>query len=541
MSSSRLRWAASAVALGSAGLLALGAGAAYAGPSTPGTGNGGGTITPTTTIPAGGISTAVPINFKTSGGCLATDGSEDYYYATVNGPGFPTDDTYTADTQTGISHSSGVGFNVAARLSFADLASEAKYTFKGNEEYTVKVYCADTFSTPSKDYFTGNVLVSSDASKVSFEAQPAPATTTVLTATPPSPQTAGTAVTLNAAVSTTSSAVVNGSVQFFTGTTSLGTAPVSGGTAQLANVTTLPVGTDSLSAVYTSADGLTASSTGTLSYTVNKGPAAGTTTALGVDKTAADTATPVTFTATITPGAAPGTVQFANGGSNLGNPVAVSGGKAVLTTTFTSPGSESVTATYLPTDPTDYQTSTSSAVAVTVTAPQYAPDPQTVIANVAAGTLVISTPYTPSAPLNLGTLKLNSTATELTASAPFQNIQITDTRSGNGPWTASATATDFSDGSGDSINAENLGLTALTPTYTAGNAQQSVQTFANPAAEPAVATSDTGTLGLKGGPHKIASAAQGDGTVTLNGTMTLNAPTSTKSGQYTSTVTFTIG
>jgi hypothetical protein len=54
----------------------------------------------------------------------------------------------------------------------------------------------------------------------------------------------------------------------------------------------------------------------------------------------------VTLTATVTPASAGGTVQFKDGGANLGNPVAVSGGTAALTTTALSVASHSLTAVF---------------------------------------------------------------------------------------------------------------------------------------------------------------------------------------------------
>ena len=52
----------------------------------------------------------------------------------------------------------------------------------------------------------------------------------------------------------------------------------------------------------------------------------------------------------------------------------------------------------------------------------------------------------------------------------------------------------------------------------------------------------SGSDGLKGGPHAFASAPVGtsNGEVFVDGVLTLNAPTSTPSGEYTATLTFTI-
>jgi hypothetical protein len=131
---------------------------------------------------------------------------------------------------------------------------------------------------------------------------------------------------------------------------------------------------------------------------------------------------------------------------------------------------------------------------------------------------------------------------------PTQAIYVTDTRAGNLPWTASALAGALTDGGsnpGSTINGENVGLTSLTVVPVTGNAFDrsagNLSTFANPAADPAVAPSDPGAQGLGGAaPHQFAHAAQGAGAVGFTGTLTLNAPTSTEPGTFTGTVTFTI-
>ena len=54
----------------------------------------------------------------------------------------------------------------------------------------------------------------------------------------------------------------------------------------------------------------------------------------------------VTFTATVTGVAPTGTVQFADGATKLGSPIALNGGVATLATSALAPGSHSMTATY---------------------------------------------------------------------------------------------------------------------------------------------------------------------------------------------------
>ena len=63
----------------------------------------------------------------------------------------------------------------------------------------------------------------------------------------------------------------------------------------------------------------------------------------------------------------------------------------------------------MPTDPGEYNTSTSADVLFTATAPSYTPDNQTVTVGIPAGTLTITTPVYPTAPFQLGTAALNST------------------------------------------------------------------------------------------------------------------------------------
>jgi hypothetical protein len=77
--------------------------------------------------------------------------------------------------------------------------------------------------------------------------------------------------------------------------------------------------------------------------------------------------TPVTLIATITPATAVGTVQFKDGTTNLGNPVAVSNGTASRSTSTLAVGSHSLTAVFTPSDPTAFNPSMSPAVPLTVT------------------------------------------------------------------------------------------------------------------------------------------------------------------------------
>jgi hypothetical protein len=71
---------------------------------------------------------------------------------------------------------------------------------------------------------------------------------------------------------------------------------------------------------------------------------------------------PVTLTATLTPSTAVGTVQFKDGTTNLGSPVALSSGSAQLVTSALAAGTHSLTAVFSPTDPGAFAASASTAL-----------------------------------------------------------------------------------------------------------------------------------------------------------------------------------
>lgn len=107
----------------------------------------------------------------------------------------------------------------------------------------------------------------------------------------------------------------------------------------------------------------------TYAYAAPAAPASSTTLAVSPSGSASLGA-PVTLTATVTSSAAvAGTVQFKDGGVDLGSPVAVSGGSASLTTSALAAGAHSLTAAFVPTNPADVAPSTSAATSYSVVAP----------------------------------------------------------------------------------------------------------------------------------------------------------------------------
>ncbi|MDT4893935.1 MAG: hypothetical protein QOE97_2970 [Pseudonocardiales bacterium] len=213
------------------------------------------------------------------------------------------------------------------------------------------------------------------------------ATTTTVTPSPASPQVSGTNVTFTAAVSPAAA----GTVQFKDGANDLGTpVTVASGSASFPT-TSLSVGSHSITGVFTPSDtaAFSGSTSAAVPYTITPAPTQ-TSTALDISPTSPITVGTVsTLTATVTPAGAVGSVQFKDGATNIGSPVAVSGGTAITTNTF-AVNTHSVTAVFTPTDSNAFSTSTSGAVSYVVNAQPATPT---------ATTLDVS----PSSPQTYGT------------------------------------------------------------------------------------------------------------------------------------------
>lgn len=344
-------------------------------------------------------------------------------------------------------------------------------------------------------------------------------------------------------------AAATGTVQFKDGGNDVGSpVTVSGGTASTTEVMSTS-GPHSITAEFTPADGsgFGASTSNAVSIDVAH-VVSNTMVALAANPTSGPAFSPVTLTATPSPAIA-GTVKFFDAGQQIGTANTTGGPASITYSGFAEGDHNNITASFTPTNSADFNSSTSDPVDFNASAPTGpAPDEQTIDADVAPGSLSITTPYDPSNPLHVGTLALNGTGTELSGTATFGDpssqdgsIKVVDTRAGDANWTASAASSDLTDGHGNSINQQNVGLTDLHGIYTPNNAIQSLSFTDNPAAEPAAAPGDSGTAGLGGGAHAFAATTTGgDGTVGIYGTLTINAPTSTQAGHYTGTVTFTV-
>ncbi len=189
-------------------------------------------------------------------------------------------------------------------------------------------------------------------------------TTTTLASTP-NPSTINQMVTFTATVTGTgTSQFPTGMVMFLEGTTVLGTGTLSMGRATFMTAT-LPAGAHMITAHYAGDANFTASTSGALTQTVNKGP---TTTTLTSSANPSTFGQAVTFTATVSttatgtlvPG---GTVTFLDGTTTLGTGT-VSMGHATFMTSTLGAGTHMITARYE--GDVNFTTSTSGALTQTV-------------------------------------------------------------------------------------------------------------------------------------------------------------------------------
>ena len=182
------------------------------------------------------------------------------------------------------------------------------------------------------------------------------ANTTTTVASSANPSTFGASVTFTATVTPSAAA---GTVTFKDGSTTLGTGTLSSGKATY-SVSTLAVGSHSITAAYGGSSNYNSSTSSVFTQTVNK---AGTTTTVASSANPSTFGSSLTFTATITPSAATGTVTFKDGSTTLGTGT-LSAGKATYSTSTLSAGSHSITAAYA--GDSNYNSSTSSTLTQTV-------------------------------------------------------------------------------------------------------------------------------------------------------------------------------
>ena len=199
----------------------------------------------------------------------------------------------------------------------------------------------------------------STSSQLTQNVSKANSTTTVVGV--PNSSNYGQSVKFTATVAPVSPATTTptGTVTFYDSGTSLGSAPLSGGTASI-SIASLSGGIHSITANYGGDTNYNTSASQPYAQTVNK---VGSTTTLASSLNPSTSGQAVTFSATVSPATATGTVQFFDGGLSLGTQ-AVSGGTAKLTTSTLAVGTHNITATY--SGDTNYSGSNSNTVSQTV-------------------------------------------------------------------------------------------------------------------------------------------------------------------------------
>jgi hypothetical protein len=166
-------------------------------------------------------------------------------------------------------------------------------------------------------------------------------TVTAITSSLPNPSTYGTTVTFNATV-TASSGTPTGTVAFYSGKTSLGSAPLVAGAVTFSTAQ-LNAGSDSITAKYSGDARDAASASQSYLQTVNK---ATTTVSLTSSPNPSTQGQTVTFTATVTSTVTPtGNVIFKDGTSTLAT-VPLTSGTALYSTNSLASGKHNIKATF---------------------------------------------------------------------------------------------------------------------------------------------------------------------------------------------------
>ena len=243
--------------------------------------------------------------------------------------------------------------------------------------------------------------------------------------------------------------------------------------------------------------------------------AAATTTTLAVSPSPASTGQTVTLTATVTAtsGTPAGTVSFTAGGSAIGSPVALNAsGVATTTTSFTSPGTVQLAAAFTPTSSTAFQSSTSATVPESVTGPLSEPLSVTIAPS---GTFTVS--------VAAGTVALTPSGSTATGTA--EPVTVTDSRNTFPGWSVSGQASDFTETAttpaGD-ISGNQLGWVPTDTALPDGGVLGPTVTPGSPG------------LGTTAAVWASAAAGKGFGTSTLGANLTLNIPSGSPAGAYSS-------
>jgi hypothetical protein len=224
-------------------------------------------------------------------------------------------------------------------------------TFLGSINVTTNGTCTTSFGPVSfavpngQSVFTATATNSANNTSEfsACKSQAVAGTTTTALTSSKNPSTFGQSVTFTATVTGSNP---TGTVQFMDGATALGApAALTGGVATLLT-SSLSVATHPITAVY-SGDANNQPSTSNVVDQQVVAAASATTTAVTSSLNPSTFGQTVTFIATVSGGSNPtGTIQFMDGATALGAPVALSGGAAQLPTAALSVGQHSISAVY---------------------------------------------------------------------------------------------------------------------------------------------------------------------------------------------------
>jgi hypothetical protein len=195
--------------------------------------------------------------------------------------------------------------------------------------------------------YSGNPVFAGSTSSVLTETITTLTGTTTTLVAAPSPASAGESVTLTATVSPTPTGSPLGTVSFYNGATLLGSGVLNSSGVATFSTTSLPAGSDTLTAVYSGNTAFASSTSSVLTETITT--LTGTTTTLVAAPSPASAGESVTLTATVSPaptGSSLGTVSFYNGTTLLGSSTLNSSGVATFSTTSLPAGSDTLTAVY---------------------------------------------------------------------------------------------------------------------------------------------------------------------------------------------------
>jgi sugar lactone lactonase YvrE len=195
--------------------------------------------------------------------------------------------------------------------------------------------------------YSGNTAFASSTSSVLTETITTLTGTTTTLVAAPSPASAGESVTLTATVSPTPTGSSLGTISFYDGATLLGSGTLNSSGVATFSTTSLPAGSDSLTAVYSGNTAFASSTSSVLTETITT--LTGTTTTLVAAPSPASAGESVTLTATVSPtptGSSLGTVSFYDGATLLGSGTLNSSGVATFSTTSLPAGSDTLTAAY---------------------------------------------------------------------------------------------------------------------------------------------------------------------------------------------------